>query len=179
MPRLSERGLLIENLEKIKEERLCLKEFREAVDSSDEDEDDIDDLVDFQLQTVKSNRYLKPRPVYRKGNQAFEEDLDNKVYDSETGAACLPWLTESEFQQKYRVTRDSFDIILGLIKDHPVFTDTKGTGRKQTDPACQLMTLLKYLGTQGTGGSNLDLRSIFKIGRGTAHLFRNRAMVAL
>jgi hypothetical protein len=41
------------------------------------------------------------------------------------------------------------------------------------------MVLLKYLGTEGTGASNLDLRNIFRIGRGTSGLYKNRSMLAL
>jgi hypothetical protein len=84
-----------------------------------------------------------------------------------------PWLTENEFQQKYRLTRQSFDVLLNLIKDHPVFTNNQGVGREQTVPEHQLMVLLKFLGTEGSGASNPDLRSVFFVGRGTSELFKN------
>lgn len=41
------------------------------------------------------------------------------------------------------------------------------------------MVLLKYLGTEGTGGSNNDLRSHFGIGRGTAEVYKERAVKAI
>jgi hypothetical protein len=42
---------------------------------------------------------------------------------------CIPWLTETEFQQKYRMTRQSFDMVLGMIKNHPMFTEHHNKGR--------------------------------------------------
>jgi DDE superfamily endonuclease len=76
-------------------------------------------------------------------------------------------LTENEFRQKYRVSRKSFDTLLGLVKNHPVFLTSSKTGHPQASPATQLMIFLKYLGTGGSGNSIPDLRDVFKIGRGT------------
>jgi hypothetical protein len=36
-------------------------------------------------------------------------------------AIHLPWLTEDEFLQKYKMTKVSFSRIVDLIKDHEVF----------------------------------------------------------
>ena len=41
------------------------------------------------------------------------------------------------------------------------------------------MVLLKVLGTEGTGGSNANLRSVFGIGEGTVNLYRDRVVQAL
>jgi hypothetical protein len=41
------------------------------------------------------------------------------------------------------------------------------------------LVLLKYLGTYASGANNPSLRSIFKIGGGTAQLYRDRAMHAV
>jgi DDE superfamily endonuclease len=90
-----------------------------------------------------------------------------------------PWLTEDKFRQKYRVSRKLFDTLLGLIKNHPVFLSSSKTGRPQASPATQLMILLKYLGTGGSGNSNPDLRDVFIVGRGTVQLYRDRAMTAV
>jgi hypothetical protein len=46
-------------------------------------------------------------------------------------------------------------------------------------PNHQLMMLLKFLGTAGTGGSNPDTRNTIKIGHGTCCLFRERAMITI
>jgi hypothetical protein len=39
--------------------------------------------------------------------------------------------------------------------------------------------LLKYLGTEGTGGSNPELRIVFDVDRGTVQLYRERALTAI
>ena len=41
------------------------------------------------------------------------------------------------------------------------------------------MVLLKFLGTEGTGGSNANLRSVFGIGEGTVNLYRDCVVQAL
>jgi hypothetical protein len=62
-----------------------------------------------------------------------------------------PWMTEEEFKQKYRVSRDALDHIYEKIKDHKVFKNKRGP--KQMDPKYQLMLLLNYLGTEGSGAN--------------------------
>ncbi len=90
-----------------------------------------------KFQIEEGLRYLAAsRPNYRNGlaSAVFEEDLNK---DS-------PWLNADEFKCKYRMTRSSFWLIVGLIKDHPVF---KGGRKKQAPVEHQLMTLLCFLGT--------------------------------
>ena len=41
------------------------------------------------------------------------------------------------------------------------------------------MVLLTFLGTEGSDGSNLDLRKLFKIGRGSAENYKQRAAIAI
>jgi hypothetical protein len=43
----------------------------------------------------------------------------------------------------------------------------------------QLMLLLKYLLTEGSGASNLDLQSMFRIATGTCQLYKNRVVKAI
>ena len=88
----------------------------------------------------------------------------------------MPWLTDAEFLQKYRVSRSGFRYILDLIKDHAVF-DSK---TKRMAPAShQLMVFLKYVGTEGTGASNSNQRATFGVGYGTASLYRKRVTKSL
>jgi hypothetical protein len=42
-----------------------------------------------------------------------------------------------------------------------------------------LIVLLKYLGTEGSGCSNPDLRNVFHMDRGTCQLYRERALTAI
>lgn len=84
-----------------------------------------------------------------------------------------PWLTEEEFQQKYRINRTSFWKIVELIKDHQVFNP------KQAPVPHQLLVFLHYIGTSGSGANNPRVSKIFGIGRGTAELYRNRVAMAI
>jgi hypothetical protein len=74
---------------------------------------------------------------------------------------------------------DSFLAILDLIKDHEVFSKNPYGGQAQAPAAHQLMVLLKYLGTEGSGCSNPDLRNVFHLGRGTCQLYRECALTAI
>jgi hypothetical protein len=88
----------------------------------------------------------------------------------------LPWLTESEFVHKYRVSRKNFQRILLLIEDHPVFYPTEKRGNKQAPVMHQLMVFLRFV---GTGDSQSDQRLVFHIGYGTTGLYRDRVTKAL
>ena len=77
------------------------------------------------------------------------------------------------------MSRTSFHAIYDLIKDHSVFAEKTNNGRGQASVKYQLMVLLKYLGTEGSRGSNLNLCSVFGIGEGTAELYRDRVVEAL
>ena len=88
------------------------------------------------------------------------------------------FLNDTEFLQKFRLSKDSFDAIVEMIKDHPVFA-MKRRGPRQCHRAHQLAVLLKYMGTEGSGASNSDLRNIFKISRGSAQVYRERALTAI
>jgi hypothetical protein len=118
-----------------------------------------------------------------------EEDDDNegRPNDEEVvnqEAAQLPWLTDNEFLQKYRMSREAFDFVLSKIKDHEVFHHSwrhlrRKKGRRQAPPAHQLMVFLKFLGTEGSGNSNANQRHTFRIGYGTAEKYRNRVTKAI
>ena len=69
------------------------------------------------------------------------------------------------------MSRDSFCILVDKIKDHPVFYSKTN---KQTPVEHQLMTWLKFVGTEGSGASNHNQRNTFGIGYGTGSSFRRR-----
>jgi hypothetical protein len=122
-----------------------------------------------QFQTEEGSRYsAASRFNYRKGSTSgiFMEDLNE---DS-------PWLNDAEFKCKYRMTRSSFWLIVGLIRDHPVF---KGGRKKQAPVEHQLMTLLCFLGTEGNGMSNRKGRSVFRLGKGTVGIYKDRVVKAI
>jgi hypothetical protein len=53
MPQTTDRSSVIKELAEIIEQRSIFKQFREDVDSPDEDEDDIDDMYQYQLEFGK------------------------------------------------------------------------------------------------------------------------------
>ena len=69
------------------------------------------------------------------------------------------------------MTRSSFWLIVGIIKDHPVFKEGL---RKQAPVEHQLMMLLCFLGTEGNGMSDQKGRSVFRLGKGTVSLVKDR-----
>eukprot|EP00977_Amphora_coffeiformis_P014162 scaffold3890_cov159-Amphora_coffeaeformis.AAC.2 len=75
--------------------------------------------------------------------------------------------------------REAFNDLLQLIKDDPVFVSGYKKGRQQRPVQYQLMTLLKFLGSEGTASSNPDLRNVFNTGHGTNLLYVRRAVQAL
>jgi DDE superfamily endonuclease len=182
MPRSSERADYISHLTSLNEDRSKFKEVRDKLQIKDSIEDDIDELLFLKLFSVKGNKYLGPRKKYRKEPTTFETDLiesPTSSNDDNQTHIQRAWLNDHEFLQKYRMKRESFYIIYNLIKNHPVFATSQKMGRKQSNPMYQFMTLLKYIGTEGSGAGNLGLRDLFKIGRGTAVLFRDRAVTAI
>ena len=65
--------------------------------------------------------------------------------------------------------RASFQKLVSLIQDDPVFhppLDAYQKGQKQSSPAHQLMVFLYYLGTEGSGASNPNLCNVYQIGCG-------------
>ena len=76
------------------------------------------------------------------------------------------------------MSRGSFDRLLDLIKNHPVFgdPDRKSNGRR-CHPHNELLVLLSYLGQQIGSGSKT--RNTFFIGYGTHFLYCNRVVEAI
>ena len=177
MARTSLRQKRIRWLKSTLKRRLKFRFLRELFGFRDEIQDTLDEVVAGTYTAAVSRRYHQDRSQYRSRRSfVFEEDLQDEVDES----GKLPWLNDVEFQQKYRCARSSFEGIYNLIKDDPVFATRNGTnGRQQLNAKMQLLVLLKYLGTEGSGGSNADLRNLFGIGEGTANLYRNRVVEAL
>ena len=140
----------------------------------------LEDTIDLMFFTLylrmKQDRYITRQPYRSNGLSAWlfyldlQSDHENDHYRS--------FLTDQEFLQKYRLTRKAFKKLLSLIEEHPVF-HTPAAGPNQLPPQYQLMIFLKYLGTEGTGNSNSDLRNMFRIGRGTNDLYKARVSKAI
>jgi hypothetical protein len=181
MPRKNSRQRFIRVIESFMQWREKEDNIRRFLKDNSDDEDSmatLNDLIDEAVQRsyrrALNSRYSY-RNSYRKGysTTVFERVLEEEDDDGGT----TPWLTENEFLQHFRMHRSSFAHLVGLIKDHDVF---KGEGnRKQAPIEHQLLVLLMYLGTSGSGASNARLRGFFGVGAGTIELYRNRCVTAI
>jgi DDE superfamily endonuclease len=188
MPRKSKRRAVIAWLSKKLRIRLLHKTIRLYDGDDDDSLEDCKDLVLARcLRNAESSRYLHRSGKYRKSpaeerfatdlnhtNKKQEEDKDGDLNSS--SEEDLPWLNDEEFLQKFRMSRKSFEIILNMIKDHPIF---ESKTKKMAPPEHQLMVFLKYIGTEGSGASNANQRNTFGVGYGTAALYRRRVTTAL
>jgi DDE superfamily endonuclease len=184
MPRLSKKRLYLKRLCKVFSFRLFNRGFRSLIDEEDSIEDAMDLAVAMAIRQSDKKRYLFRRSKYRKGTDRFSADLEEEEYKEgedksiNTEAKRMPWLTDEEFLHKYWMSRRSFQKVLHEIEDHPVFNpDSKG--RKQAPVAHQLMVFLKFVGTEGSGGSNANQRQVFSIGYGTSTVYRRRVTRAI
>ena len=173
MPRSSKRIKLIRQIRKLCNRRLLALQQRYVYLEDDEIEDEIDAWAFRKLCEAESQRYSTQRKQRKYSMNHFREDLEESDQRGE-----VPFLTDDEFLQKYRMSRESFNELVGLIKDHEVFKRGR-RGPKQAPPEYQLMVFLKYIGTEGSGSSNADLRNIFRIGRGTNDLYKKRDVKAI
>ena len=189
MPRKRLRRAVLDELE------IEVKRCREAAawrlallyDSDDSDysegsaEDDMlmegmmDEAIEHAYARIVSHRYLAPQEKY------CVDVYDVFVADLQT-IACengIPqWLTDDEFVSKYRMCRVNFHRLVGLIKDHNVFSKAK-FGKKQAPVAHQLMVYLHYLGTASSGANNPRLCNTFRCSNGTIELFKKQCCQAI
>lgn len=180
MPRKSKKRLLEEELSDLVEERQLLALRRQTFPINEDEERDewMDDMVDMAAvaayNTVCNVRYVFREDKYRKPRPVFVRDMETP--------GPLPWLTDDEFLQKYRMRRCSFEKLLSLIERHEVFHNKSRNGRggkPQRPVADQLMVLLNYLGTAGSGASNQRQRQMFGIGSGSSENYRKRCVKAI
>ena len=164
-------------------ELLALRVRRQAMRKMQGVDDAVNDMKDHILLRffihITSCRYLFRNKQYR--GTAFDvyrldAPMESIHLDSRP---LIPHLVESEFLRKYRMSREQFDSLMGLIVNHPVFNQGgKATtpGPKQ-DPRKQVLTLLHFLG-QESATAALS-RSTHFLGYGTHYKYCNRAVEAI
>ena len=175
MPRKSRKCLTEEILLKVCRMRMVWATVRLASGNQSLLEDNIDLMYLMLYRRIQQSRYIQ-RYSYRTGLSlnVFQLDLNT----TQEGGGPRPFLSDTEFLQKYRLSRASFGKLVSLIETHPVFTKPK-RGPDQLPPLYQLMIFLKYLGTEGSGNSNPDLRNIFRTGRGSNNFYKLRVVKAV
>jgi hypothetical protein len=182
MPKISKRKLYIRLLRGIFGHRIVDRLQRLLFDEEDHFADGIDFAIAVSILKAENSRYLFRSNRYRSGNatERFNTDLaqegKREEDDDDDDDTIQPWLNDDEFLQKYRMSRTSFQILLDKIKDHPVF---QSKNRMQSPVSHQLMTWLKFVGTEGSGASNSNQRNTFGIGYGTSSAFRRRVTEAI
>jgi hypothetical protein len=134
---------------------MACKVQREVFDDTDDPDfiaDALDCAVAVAIVNASKKRYLFRLYKYRKGKpeQLFARDISQQPQD-ESSWSLEPhprqaWLNDVEFLQKYRMSRDSFSRVLKHIEDDPIF---HSKNRQQAPVSHQLMTWLKYAGTEG------------------------------
>jgi hypothetical protein len=173
MPRVSKRAQAINTLSFVFNNRVKHRTIRLCND----DDDSLEDLKDLatliSLGKIRNRRYLFRLSKYRKSPALdwFKTNLLDGITEEGEGESSsasdseMPWLSDDEFLQKYRVSRRSFQAILNLIKDHEIFASkTKMMG----PPEFQLLVFLKYVGTKGAGANNSNQRSTLGVGTSPA-----------
>lgn len=130
-----------------------------------------------KLRRKQRNRYEERTPYrsHRYAGPQYQRDLTSSNGNEEDVA----WLNDTDFLRKYRMTRESFNELVELIADDSVFDSGYEKGRRQRPVAYQIMTLLKFLGSEGSGSSCPDLRNVFNTGLGTNILYIRRVVEAL
>ena len=186
MPRTSRRVKWLGEMRALLGRRIIARVQRslfEDEDEPDEVQDALDAVVSSVVAKVSNRRYLHRHSRNRKGKSKviFKEDLQEKPAEEEDSSSSgseekQPWLNDDEFLQKYRMSRSSFNRLVELIKDDPIFHSKT---KPQAPVSSQLMVWLKYAGTMGSGSSNSNQRSTFRIGYGTSDVHRRRVTVAL
>jgi len=84
----------------------------------------------FRNQIYHKSRYDRCKEDLD-GNEDSDDDEEDKAILNE--AKCLPWLTDIEFLQKHRMSRNSFNRVLKEIKPCIVFKKLEG---KTDRPQC-------------------------------------------
>jgi hypothetical protein len=154
------RGSLIEMILCHRKFNNASRQLREMVDEHDPLADAVDIATSVALCNASESRYLFRPSTYRKGDSEtrFQTDLKEEasVHSNSSGGDIIqPWLNNDEFLHKYRMTRASFKFLLDQIKDHPVFHTAKK--RKQAPVEHQVMTWLKYVGTELVARTEINI----------------------
>lgn len=139
MVAVSNRQRLLQNLE-----RYIVQEAVSADDT--EDEENIDDLLDF-YSIIQQSRYLE---------RGLSHDEKRRRLYAEGFRRCMSQ-NDLDFARDLRVTKVEFQLIASLISTHPILLST---GRKPQAPAhIQLAVVLWRLTHHGDGSS------AFQVGR--------------
>ncbi len=150
-------------------------------------EDLIDCYVLQQYQTLLQSRYLFRNHVC-KANQSVLDfletmgvlEIDNSLSSSSTKSTSSvdSWIDDDDFQREFWVAWYAFIKLHQMIKDHPVF-DKKQQGPPQIDTRFQLLVFLWYLGINGNGNTNHQMKLFFNCSVGVIQKTKQQVLTAV
>ena len=169
MPRKTLRKRIIEELQSVVNRRRKYRMMRLKFD----DDNSLEDMIDLhylkKLKHVSSRRYLDgSRLTYRKRTNFDWDDCLNENSQN---------YNDNEFLYTFRMNRESFKIIVNLIKDNQVFH--KVGKKKQRPVEHQLLVFLFRIGKRGSAGSHKYVAQHFGIGVGTVKSYVDQVVKAL
>jgi hypothetical protein len=169
MPRTSKRVVTIKRLKTYinKQQNEAIK--RLVFDEEDELQDYADMHSKHVLRRILRSRYLYRKKKYRTKRCNFDLE-DCLSYESER-------YSDTEFLYDFRITRESFFLLLEELETKKAFSDSKY--KKQRPVAFQLLVFLFRVGKEGSGGSASAVASHFRIGQGSVHNYVRRCVKAL
>jgi hypothetical protein len=143
--------------------------YRELLDDDDSFEDCYDSLKIRKLKRMKASRYM-----YRKTKYRHRKKFD--LFDCllEEGSEGF---NNTEFLQSFRMTRESFYLLVEEMSTKKAFKKAKFRPRRCV--AYQLLVFLYRLGKEGTGGCSIAVSQFFGIGIGSVNNYVERSIRAL
>ena len=168
MPRLSERVKAIRHQESVVRAYERINQLNDTLSIQDSDDEFLLSYNSKILHTMKQRRFLFRSKKYRK-RSIF--DFDDVLKDSSNE------YNATEFLYMFRLRRESFFSLLDLIKEDPVFLQSR---YKKSRPAShQLLVFLYRIGREGVGASLSALSTFFKLGKGTLRKYILNSLKAI
>lgn len=175
MPRRSQKQVALSQLDELIQEAACQNIALGLLGIGDSDSSRATFLLRCQQlrERVASSRYFQ-RGSYRKRTPKFNVFLASEGDHPEA-------LKDTEFLFHFRVCRESFWELHGLVSSNPVFKRISSDSRGPAPPPAshQLLVLLKYYGSDGNAARSENLASFFGVGKGTIDFYRRNALNAL
>jgi hypothetical protein len=169
MPRKSDRQRALQWMEKKVENLKKDAITREVLSEDDSLQDDEDELMNIIHKRMLRTRYLFRNKKYRNRKKMFDLEeclsMDSQTYNDE------------EFLFNFRLSRESFFLLLEEIQTKKAFKKSKFKGQRPI--AFQLLVFLFRIGKEGSGGGPLCVSSHFGIGKGSVINYVRRCTHAL
>jgi hypothetical protein len=141
-------------------------------------------LRDLQLLStfafVINNRSILEKSLLLRRAIESSRFLSSRVHQARIPHYFLevfPELSDTEFRNMFRTTRQGFSALCNTIHEHPIFSNNARV--KQAHPAYQLATVMARFGCNGNGASVSKIQSHFALGAGTVSKYTERVIKAL